>query len=178
MGTTPLLRIAGMAAAAALVAAWLTAATATPQVTALPGEVSLPTPAAMPSVMALSLATEVDRLRERVARAPVPPETMRNPFELPRAVARPVPSAPAERRDVPAPVVTPAPVSHAVTLVGIAVHETADGEERTVILSLTGEVVLARTGESLAGGLRVVEVMASGVRLEDASGAVVRLDLP
>ena len=179
MPTKTFLRIAGMAGAAALVAGWLTAATGTRQISEDPGPVSSPRPAATtPSLMALNLAAEVDRLHERVTHAPVPRETMRNPFELPHTTSRPVPSVPAASPEAPAPVTAPAPPPRAVTLVGIAAHETADGLERTVIVSLMGEVVLARTGDALAGGLRVVDITARSVQLKDAAGDVVSLELP
>ena len=166
-----------MAGAAALVAAWLTAATGMPQVIADPMPLPSPTPAGIRSGVALNLADEVDRLRERLTRAPVPPETLRNPFEIPEVVAQPkAPVSPVAPTEVTPPAAAAAP---AVTLVGIASHATPDGQELTVILLLTGDVVLARIGDALpAGGLRVVDVTASDVRLEDESGGVVRLALP
>lgn len=179
MPTKTLLRIAGMAGVAALVAGWLTAATGTRQISEDPPPVSSPLLAATtPSLLALNLSAEVDRLRERMTHAPVPRETMRNPFELPSTPSRPAPSVPRANPEAPVPVTAPLPASHAVTLVGIAAHETADGPERTVIVSLMGDVVLARTGDVLAGGLRVVDITARRVQLKDAAGDVVSLELP
>ena len=177
MSMSPL-RIATLVGAGALVAAWLTAATTTRQVErgGLPPQPQPIRSAEKSSPLALDLAAEVDRLRQRLDEAPVPRENVRSPFKF----GMTPPSVPTAQAAVstPPPAVS-ASSKLAVTLVGIAENRTAEGPDRIAILSSMGEVVLVRTGDLVGGRLIVDEVLPDAVDLSDPkTSTVYRLRLP
>jgi hypothetical protein len=61
-----------------------------------------------------------------------------------------------------------------VVLVGIAADRTADTVDRTAILSTSGGVVLARTGDDVAGRYRVASIDENAVELTDTVTGVTR----
>jgi hypothetical protein len=93
----------------------------------------------------------------------------RNPF---RFGSRVEPRGPAPV-DVP-PVGPAEPPPPLVALVGIAADRTADTVDRTAILSTSGGVVLARTGDDVAGRYRVASIDENAVELTDTVTGVTR----
>lgn len=168
-------RVLGTAACGLLLLGWLLGSTLSPpvaqtQVRAVPAA----TPPALPAIVPLqNLAAVMPR-----AAAPAP---ARNPFVFrgaaPRAVAPhadPGAEAPAAvDADVEAaPVAAPA---SAWRLLGMATA--ADGTF-TAVLGGAGDVHLARSGDSLPGGVGVTEVTGDAVRLVGADGVAIDLRLP
>ena len=171
-----LMRIASIVGASVLVAAWIVAATTTRRVDSVQLPVRL-VPAVTPSPAVIDLADEVARLRQRLGNAPVPRESVRNPFELTAAQLRVSTAAVDTRPDAtPEPLIASAPD---VTLVGVAENQTAAGPERTAIMSAMGEVVLVEAGDTVGGRFTVAVVSPDGVVLRDGETGVERqLRLP
>lgn len=188
MSISPL-RIALVAGGAALLAAWLVAATgapgesgaesaATPTV-ALSDRLEGPAPAGS---AAADLGADLERLRLRATEGPALQVGVRNPFSLaplPPAV-RAIASDPAReqpgRRAVSRP---PRRVGPAHKLIGVASDQTEEGPRRIGILSApNGDVLLVGAGDRVPGGYRVGAVEPSSVTLVDDSGTRHRLDLP
>ncbi len=116
------------------------------------------------------------QLRERL-RAPVSPERGRNPFVYGArhssvAVRR---EEPAETHVAPAPPDPPAPI---FKLSGIAASQQDGGTELTAIVNDNGAVVLAKAGDKLSNGYRVVRVDEMSITLVDAAGVTQTLRLP
>jgi len=173
MSTT---RIAGIVGASVLVAAWLIAATTTRHGNFPQAPVSS-APVVTPSNEALELADEVVRLRQRLGDAPVPRESVRNPFEL-TAEQFPMSTAAVDVQLG----ITPEPVAPSVpdmALLGMAENQTTAGTERTAIVSAMGEVLLVRVGDTVGGRLTVTAMSPNGVLLRDGdTGVERRLRLP
>lgn len=123
--------------------------------------------------LAQDVVRETVRLQDRLADAPQPRRSGRDPFRfgaaravrLRDAVARPVePEA--------APAALPVPVQAAVPykLIGIAENAAADGSvERRAILSGAGELVIVGVDDGVGTRFVVVAVGADAVELFDAS---------
>ena len=174
MSTT---RIVGIVGASVLVAAWLIAATTT-----RPGNFTqLPVssvPVVTPSDEAFELADEVVRLRQRLGNAPVPRESVRNPFELTTEQL----SMSTAAVDVQFGIITSESVAPSVpnmALLGMAENQTTAGTERTAIVSAMGEVVLVRVGDTVGGRFTVAAMSPNDVLLRDGdTGVERRLRLP
>ena len=178
-------RIALIAAAAALVAAWLTAATTAPA-----GDVGVPAPppaaavageGAQPAAAAEELAADLERLRQRPEQTPALRMSARNPFSLAPPPLPPRSGTPDPSVRSSAPVASRRPPASrlAVELIGIAMEDTEDGSGGTGILTTPGgDVLLVRTGDRVPGGYRVDAVGPSSVTLVDGGGARHRLVLP
>jgi hypothetical protein len=117
-----------------------------------------------------SLATEVRsqavRLHERIAQAPVPDRSSRNPFVFGMAPAPP-PSrvARAAVAEEPAPVVVPPP---ALTLMGIAEEKLPQGVRRTAIVGGEGDTIFMVTeGQPVGERYKVTRIGADAIELED-----------
>jgi hypothetical protein len=140
-----------------------------------------PAPAAeVPSTVALAedVHAQTERLRTRLASAPAPRPSTRNPFTF---ASRAPASRPAAQDDRP--VMTTAepllPAEPAIELVGVA-EDLQDGKTvRTgIIATLSGETFLVKEGEPIAGRYRVKTVSADAVVLTDLlTGAERRLTL-
>lgn len=168
-------RVLGTVACGLLLIGWLLGSTLSPpvaqtQVRATPAAAPLALPAIVPPQ---NLAAVMPR-----AAAPAP---ARNPFVFgdaaPRAVAphaEPAAEAPAAiDADVEAaPVAAPVP---AWRLLGMATA--ADGTF-TAVIGGAGDVHLARSGDSLPGGVSVTDVTGAAVRLVGADGVAIDLRLP
>ena len=130
---------------------------------------------------AADLATDLERLRQRLAAAPGLRAGARNPFSLapPPLPLRPVAPAPAAERvgrNVSSP---PRAVGPALTLIGVASADTEDGAGRIGILTApNGEVLLVGEGDRVPGGYLVDVVEPVSVTLVDGAGERHRLDLP
>ena len=161
-----------------MLASWLVStATSRPQPSAPPAP---GTSAARPSsrdVAIDSLARDADhetmRLRERLAEAPMPRRSGRNPFRFRGA------PMPRERREVAPPTEAAEPsVTTAVAaapalpyrLIGIAEHAGVSGAvERQAILSGSGELLIVGADQSVGTRFLVVAVGADAVELFDAT---------
>jgi hypothetical protein len=134
----------------------------------------------VPSTTALAddVHAQTERLRTRLASAPSPRPSTRNPFTFAPRTPAPRPAAPAD-----APVMATAepllPAEPAIELVGVA-EDLQDGKTvRTgIIATLSGDTFLVKEGESIAGRYRVRTVAADAVILSDLlTGAERRLTL-
>jgi hypothetical protein len=126
-----------------------------------------------------ALASEITRLRERLRPEPAPRGPIRNPFRFRTA---PIPAAPppvavspgmpALENQVPRP---------SLTLAGIAEDPGPEGTLRTAIISGSGQLFLAKQGETVADrGItyRVERIVEDSVELTDLrDGTTLRLTL-
>jgi hypothetical protein len=147
-----------------MLAAWLAAAAAPSLVPDSVPQAPGPRMSA-PDRAALELAVDADRLRERLNVVSSPRPATRNPFVF-------VSRAPGEAADRASGASTAAPVAPAagprVSLLGIAEDGPASGPVRTAIVSLAGELLLVKEGESLASGrYRVSRIGADAIELQD-----------
>ena len=130
---------------------------------------------------AADLATDLERLRQRLADAPGLRAGARNPFSLappplPLRTAAPAPDPERVGRNVSSP---PRAVGPALTLIGVASADTEDGGGRIGILTApNGEVLLVGEGDRVPGGYLVDFVESVSVTLVDGAGERHRLDLP
>jgi len=131
-----------------------------------------------------SLASDVQaqagRLRDRLARAPMPQQSSRNPFAFaPREIRTAPPQTtrpPAIAPAAPAAVVPPVP---ALTLIGIAEEPSPEGLHRTAMIAGADDTLyMVMEGQAVAERYRVTAIGADAVQLEDLlTGAVRRLAL-
>jgi len=153
-----------------LLAAWFASAAGV-------GRPSIP-PVASPSPEAVqldALASDVQsqalRLRQRLAAAPAPRVTIRNPFEF--VAVQPPPSASIR---TPAPSAPPvlAPPEPNLVLIGVA----EEGTTRTAMIESGDELVMAIEGQTIVSRYRVVQVGADAIELIDlVTGTTRRLFL-
>lgn len=167
---------------AGLLAAWLAAAASdrAPQPAGAPA--SGPSPLDRAEQVARDIEAQSSRMRARLASAPRPQDSGRNPFVFeqrralePAAGVRllPLPAA-ADGADAADAVVEPLPF----TLNGIAEDGTGESAIRTAVLSGLGDIFLVRTGDSVANRYEVVAIDAASVELKDlTSGRSLRLSL-
>jgi hypothetical protein len=155
---------------AGLLATWFAAVPPSSVPADGPADDPLPAPVA---AAAASIEHEASRLQGQLRPQAdfVPP--IRDPFRFSR---RQPPSGIAREPDVAAesgPVRAPAPV---MMLVGIAADETADGIERTAILSTSAGVLLVRVGDDVLGRYRVTAIAGDALELVSlADGEPLRL---
>ena len=123
------------------------------------------------------LASEIERLHERLRPSATLPQAGRDLFSFVSSAPRP-----AARAEIPQPAQieapAPRPAPPAVKLSGIAEDATPNGSVRTAIISGFGEVFLVKEGETVAARYRVVKVSSDVVELADLTdGTTVRLAL-
>ena len=157
-------------------AVWLAAAATSGDRTGRAVEVTEITPA---DPRAAVLAAEIARLHERPKSVALPRQPVRNPFVFAstarRSTERPGPSRESPQHDTTTPTVALPP---ALKLVGIGEDETSAGTVRTAILSGSGDLVLAKEGDTVAGRYRVLRISSEIVELADViDGATRRLVL-
>ena len=123
---------------------------------------------------AANVQAQASRLRQRLAAAPAPHPSIRNPFSFaPRVVA---PSVAARPRPL---VVAATDTESALpepdrALVGLA----EEGSTRTAMIASGNDLVMATEGQTIVGRYRVGKVGAGGIELIDINtGAVRRLSL-
>jgi hypothetical protein len=113
-----------------------------------------------------ALASEVSRLHERLRPSARPPQSSRDLFSFVSSKARP-----AEPVRIPQAALTEAPVRQpaapAIRLSGIAEDATPEGVVRTAILSASGQLFLAKEGESVTERYRVAKISSDVVELTD-----------
>ena len=128
-----------------------------------------PAPAG-PAALAGEVSAQAARLQKRMAQAPVPDSSVRNPFAFgipPRraesnsGMAR----AAAAPEEPPAPYVPPLP---ALTLMGIAEEASGAGPKRTAVISGDGDAIyMVEEGQPVGTRYRVTKIGADAVELED-----------
>ena len=168
-------RVIGLCASSLLLAGWLLGSTLSPPIAQTQNR-DAPRPAPAPRPL-----PAIEPLRDLAGSAitPGPPVPTRNPFAFGRAVA-----TDADASDVasvvpavePSVVESPAPPpAPAWRLLGVAVGTYGDV---TGVMSGAGDVHLVQAGDTLPGDLLVIDVTASGARLQRPDGSVLELILP
>ncbi|MGH9141227.1 MAG: hypothetical protein ACRD2I_08810 [Vicinamibacterales bacterium] len=113
------------------------------------------------------LATEIERLHERLAPTTAPNAPGRNLFTFRAAAARPVTRAPEPPRAAIASFVpTPVPLPP-LKLSGIAEDEGADGPVRIAFISGEGQLFMVKEGDTVTPRYRVAKISADVVELTD-----------
>jgi type IV pilus biogenesis protein PilP len=160
-----------------VIATWLAVApnrgaTGTPQA---------PTPqqsASVQQTVVEDLSEQADRLRARTQTAQLRQST-RNPFRFtPPSAARN--GQPSHGIAAPAPALPPLPLAPpppSLTLSGVAETKTADGVERTAVITSNGQLYLVRVGDTVGGQYTVVSIDPEAVVLRQPSGEELRLAL-
>lgn len=158
-----------------MLAAWLAAAAGIrmPVLGPAPAETDAGNPA---DPVVISIQAEADRLRAALSAPPSPRGTLRNPFRFAQRDPRPLPRFAVENDTaVQVPPIAPGP---ALKLAGIAEDIGAEGPVRTAIISVLGQLILAREGEEVTPRYRVVKIGADAVELQDlVTDAPVRIGL-
>ena len=172
-------RIAALLLGAAVCGAWLASAAGVTRQARTARTPPRAPEAAQFDALATDMQAQSGRLRERLAQAPAPRDTTRNPF---RFAERRVRSAPAPRPPLPlADPLPPVPEVRepALQLIGVAETKTADGVVRTAMI--TGgynDLMMVKPGGQVLGRYEVVAVGVDAVELKDLqSGAIRRLYL-
>jgi hypothetical protein len=175
-------RLAAWIIGAAVCGAWLVSAAGVTRQARI-------TPAAPPTAdvvqfdaLAADVQAQASRLRERLAQAPAPNSTPRNPFRFAPAPSRQQRRAAITRPDTPeaAAVEIALPPSEPVLdLVGMEETTTAEGLVRTAMMTgEAGDLVMAIAGQRILGRYDVVAIDAQAIELKDVrTGAIRRLVL-
>ena len=128
----------------------------------------------------VDVQSQAARLHERMAEAPTPSATVRNPFAFgaPRLERAPRSTDVVHAAVAPdaVPALAPAP---ALLLMGIVEETTAAGPRRTAIIGGDGDAIfMVVEGESVAGRYTVTKIGSDAIELEDqATKAYRRLAL-
>jgi len=162
-------RIAMLSAAGAVLAAMIADAT-TPGVRRQAPVVIPPNTTAI-ELQGAELAAEVARLRARLRPADQPQDPARNLFQFSARASRSAPAAPPASLE-PAAVSAP-PSPPPFSLIGFA----SEGAVRTAIISGSGDLFLAREGDSITAQYRVIRIDGDGVELGAVDGRTVTLTL-
>jgi hypothetical protein len=131
------------------------------------------------AALAFDVEREAGRLRLRVADAPAPRRSGRNPFrfaeravETPAPLGRPVSVAPAPDAE---PAVLPTPAAP-LKLIGIAERATEEGTVRSAVLAGPGDVFIVGVEDQVLSRFTVVAIAAEAIELTDAlTGQALRL---
>ena len=142
----------------------------------VPEEPSQPVETSGTTALAEDVQAQTERLRTRLAAAPAPQPTARNPFAF---APRPAPPRAAPRATEVPSLEPLLPAEPAIELVGVAEDREGDKTVRTAIIStLSGDTFLVKEGESIAARYRVKAVGADSVQLSDLlTGGERRLSL-
>ena len=172
-------RLAAYLFGAAVCGAWLASAAGVARPSRMPPPAAVAPEDIRLDALAADVQSQAVRLRQRLASAPAPEGTDRNPFTF-RAQRQPVAPAAASR---PAPLLPPVPVPDlgepALELIGIAETRTPAGPVRTAMI--TGgrdELIMVTAGQRILSRYDVVAVSVDAVELRDVeTGAIRRLAL-
>ena len=126
------------------------------------------------TALAADVQAQATRLRERMSRAPLPRAEGRNLFTF--APAPRGPQRVAATASEPVPILVPPAITEPVlTLIGIAEMGGASGPVRTaMITAASGELLMVRAGETLAGRYEVGTIGAAAVLLKDLTTGLSR----
>lgn len=149
-----------------LLLAWLAYAGGAARNPADAQERSAPVETSGTESLASEIQSQTTRLKTRMAAAPTPQEPYRNPFIFgARESATPRVRPEAVVTPPPAPTTPPEP---AIELIGVTTNQSPNGPVRTAVISaLSGELFLAKEGETIATRYRVGPVSADAVELID-----------
>jgi hypothetical protein len=152
-----------------LLVAWIAAAVGAPRHAAGPARDPQPAPQASEQLTAIAadVHAQAERLRERLARAPVPQTPLRNPFafDLPRPELPPPGRVAATSGPEPAP---SAPAVPMLSLIGVAEDATSGGPRRTAIIAGEANALyFVGEGQALGSRYRVTAIGADAVELDD-----------
>ena len=162
-------RIAMLSAAGAVLAAMIAGATTSG--VRRPAPVVIPPNTTAIELQGAELAAEVARLRARLRPAAQPQEPARNLFKFGARASRTAPAAPVlPLEPTAAPALPPPPP---FTLIGFA----SEGAVRTAIISGSGDLFLAREGDSITAQYRLIRIDADGVELGALDGTTFTLTL-
>lgn len=162
-------RIAMLSAAGAVLAAMIAGATTSG--VRRPAPVVIPPNTTAIELQGAELAAEVARLRARLRPADQPQEPARNLFQFGARASRTAPAAPVlPLEPTAAPALPPPPP---FTLIGFA----SEGAVRTAIISGSGDLFLAREGDSITAQYRLIRIDADGVELGALDGTTFTLTL-
>ena len=165
-------RAAAVVSGGALLIAWFAVAAGTPeQEGPPPAERAQPAATSGPGSLAADVEEQAQRLRQRLARAPVPDAQPRNPFSFaPVRAPRPLAAAPpgtVQAATLPADVPDSAPPPPLV-LMGIAEQPTPQGPQRTAVIGGAGaDLFIVKEGEIVSGRYKVKAIGADAIELED-----------
>ena len=126
-----------------------------------------------PEALADEVLAQAARLHARMAKAPVPDPSPRNPFTfgVPARAARPAVSPQGMVHAAVAPDAAPmayAPPLPPLTLMGIAEETTAAGPKRTAVIGGEGDTIyMVVEGQPVGTRYRVTRIGADAVELED-----------
>ena len=120
------------------------------------------------------LASEIERLHQRLAPATTPRSPARNLFVF-RPAARPAPPVVVQAAPPAITELKPAPVSlPPLKLAGIAEDPGAEAPVRTAIISSDGQLFMAKEGDTVTPRYRVAKISADVVELTDLTDNTVR----
>ena len=164
-------RAAAVVSGGALLVAWFAVAGSAPDQEGPPPRArAQPAATSGPGSLAADVEQQAQRLRQRLARAPIPDVQPRNPFSFaPVRAPRPLAAAPrgtVQAATLPADVadVPPPPL----VLMGIAEQPTAQGPQRTAVIGGAGaDIFIVKEGEAVGGRYRVKAIAADAIELED-----------
>jgi hypothetical protein len=159
-------------AGGALFVAWLAGANMPSPRPDRSGERAPAPDADAPASLAEDVRSQATRLQSRMAQAPVPENSPRNPFAFGgalRAAAVAPAHAAAPVIEAPAALLPPIP---ALTLMGIAEETVPGGVRRTAIISLgegadANPIAMVMEGEAVGDRYKVTKIGADAVELED-----------
>lgn len=163
-------KVAAYGVGAAVLVACLAAANLPSGEPAPPGRAARPAPAG-PAALASEVSAQAARLQARMAQAPVPDPSPRNPFAF-GAPARAGRSEPNDRivraaiapEPAPAAYVAPLPL---LTLMGIAEETTAAAPKRTAVIGEGDAIHIVMEGQPVGTRYKVTKIGADAVELED-----------
>ena len=153
-----------------LLAGWLASAAGVggPSIPPIPS----PSPEAIQlDALASGVQSQALRLRQRLAVAPAPRATIRNPFEF--VVLQPR-AAPIDTKPIVRAPTVEAPPEPNLVLIGLA----EDGSTRTALIESGDELVMATEGQTIVGRYRLAKVGVDAIELIDlVTGTTRRLFL-
>jgi hypothetical protein len=153
-----------------LLAAWLASAAGVGR-PSIPPVASLSPETVQLDALASDVQSQALRLRQRLAAAPAPRATIRNPFEF---VALQPPTVSSKTPALSTPPVVEAPPEPNLVLIGLA----EDGATRTAMIESGDDLVMATEGQTIVSRYRVVKVGADAIELVDVvTGTTRRLFL-
>jgi hypothetical protein len=175
-------RAAAVVTGGALLVAWFAVAGSTPDQDATPApERTQYAGTSGPGSLAADVEQQAERLRQRLAHAPVPDVQPRNPFSFapraPRAFAV-APRGTIQAATIP-PDVPEVEAPPPLVLMGIAEQPTPQGPQRTAVIGGAGtDIYMVKEGESVAGRYKVKAIGPDAIELEDlTTGGFRRLAL-
>jgi hypothetical protein len=152
----------------ALLVTYFAAANMPSQDAETPRERVRPTATAGTESLAEEVRSQAARLQSRMAQAPVPENSPRNPFTfgmVPRPLQAPPVRAAVVDEAPPAPLAPPPPM---LTLMGIAEEAVIGGFRRTAVIGGEGDAIYMVTeGQPVGDRYKVTRIGADAVELED-----------